>query len=79
VYVDGLNAPKLTVPLDLPGTIALTGGTDAYVGFTAATGALANVQRHEVLSWSYVVPTPGSAALAVIAVALPFARRARRS
>jgi hypothetical protein len=36
-------------PIDIPGTV---GGTTAYAGFTAATGAATATQ--EVLNWTFV-------------------------
>ena len=63
VFLDNLATPVLSVPYDfqsggnylvggaVPG-IALALTSDAYVGFTAATGGLN--ESHEVLSWSWV-------------------------
>jgi hypothetical protein len=64
IFYQNLVTPILTVPLDLDTTLALSAGT-AYVGFTGATGGADNVQRQEVLSWSFtnVVPAPGAAAV----------------
>lgn len=49
VFVDDV-IPVLQVEIDLPATLGLT-GTDAWVGFTAATGGLS--QRHRVRSWTF--------------------------
>ncbi len=49
VFVDDA-APALQVAIDLPATLGLS-GTDAWVGFTAATGGLS--QQHLVRSWSF--------------------------
>lgn len=64
IFYQNLSVPLLTVPLDMDTAIALTNGT-AFIGFTGATGGSTNVQRHEILSWSFTsnIPAPGSAAL----------------
>lgn len=49
IQVDGA-APTLQVDLDIAATLSLTGG-QAWVGFTAATGGLA--QSHDVRSWTF--------------------------
>ena len=49
VFVDDA-VPALQVAIDLPATLGLS-GTDAWVGFTAATGGL--TQQHLVRSWSF--------------------------
>ncbi len=65
IFYDNLATPALTVPVNLSNTLNLIGGQNAFVGFTAGTGALINVERHEVRDWSFgsVVPAPGAAAL----------------
>ncbi len=45
IYVDDLQNPVLTVPLNLPATITLAGDR-AWVGFTGATGGLS--ESHDV-------------------------------
>lgn len=80
IYLDNLVTPVLTVNVNIASTLALQGGTDAFVGFTAGTGALANVQRHEILSWEFgstVVPTPAAASL-IATGGLLLGRRRRR-
>jgi hypothetical protein len=64
IFYQNLVTPILSVPLDLDTTMSLSAGT-SYIGFTGATGGADNVQRQEVLSWSFsnVVPAPGAAAL----------------
>jgi peptide-N4-(N-acetyl-beta-glucosaminyl)asparagine amidase len=64
VYLDSLIMPVLTVPLNLPNTLTLTGGT-AYVGFTAGTGA--GQENHNILNWTFApAPEPSSLALAIL-------------
>jgi len=43
------GAPSLTHVIDIPTTV---GSSDAYVGFTASTGAA--VGNHDILSWNFV-------------------------
>jgi hypothetical protein len=64
IFYDNLVTPALSVPLNLSNTLSLTSGS-AFVGFTAATGGFTQVQRHEILNWSFsgVIPAPGAAAL----------------
>jgi hypothetical protein len=54
VFVDDMNAPQLSVPLDLASTIELNRG-QAWVGFTAASLSTKG-QNHDVLSWNYESP-----------------------
>lgn len=65
IFYDNLAQAVLSVPVNLSNTLALENGTDSFVGFTAATGARINAQRHEILSWQFssVVPAPATAAL----------------
>jgi hypothetical protein len=51
VYVDDLNSPALAVPLRIEHSIELFHGR-AWVGFTAATGAVA-WQTHDILDWTF--------------------------
>lgn len=79
VYLDNLLSPIITVSIDLSTTLSLSGG-QAFVGFTAGTGALADAQRHEVLSWEFgstIIPTPAAASLLATG-GLLLARRRRR-
>lgn len=65
-YNNFSSAILSNIPVNLDTTMALTNG-DAFVGFTAATGALVNRQRHEILSWSFSnstqIPAPAAATL----------------
>ncbi|HMN39998.1 MAG TPA: L-type lectin-domain containing protein [Phycisphaerales bacterium] len=66
IYFDNLATPALTVPVNLANTLNLTTGTSSWVGFTAATGAPQNAERHEILDWQFSsmqVPSPAGAAL----------------
>jgi hypothetical protein len=54
VYVDRLETPHLTVPVDLENALSLSEGS-AFVGFTAAFGSL--VEVHDILRWSFVTAT----------------------
>jgi hypothetical protein len=65
IYYDNLSTPALNVPVNLSNTLNLAGGQNAWVGFTAGTGAQINVERHEIRSWQFssVVPAPGTFAL----------------
>jgi hypothetical protein len=78
VYLDDLDNAVLSASVVLTDHMALTSGR-AFVGFTAATGAEINAQRHEILSWRFGTfsPAPGSAALLAIG-GLVGLRRARR-
>ena len=51
IWIDDLDRPVLTFPLNLGKILSLTEGR-AYVGFTASTGAA--FQNHYIHSWSYV-------------------------
>jgi hypothetical protein len=75
--------PNLSLALNIP---ALLGGTTAYVGFTAGTGAA--FANHDIINWTYsdsfveggvdpgVVPEP--AGLFLMAIGAVAARRLRR-
>ncbi len=66
IYFDNLATPALTVPVNLANTLNLAGGTNSWVGFTAATGAPQNAERHEILDWQFSsmqVPSPAGAAV----------------
>lgn len=71
VYMDGAANPTLQVNVNLAGLLNLdtNGGATAgraWVGITAATGALADAQTHVVESWSFTgtqIPAPTSAGL----------------
>ena len=54
VYIDDLLTPALTVPIDIPSTIALDNGS-AWLGFTGGTGGL-NVGV-KIQSWSMTQAT----------------------
>ncbi|MBY0262304.1 MAG: hypothetical protein K2Q20_08155 [Phycisphaerales bacterium] len=79
IFYDNLATPRLTVPVDLSTAMNLTNG-QAFVGFTASTGGFTNVQRHEILDWSFGnnIPAPGAASLLAVSGALA-ARRRRRT
>jgi len=57
IFVDDLLTPALVTELDLA-TIADLEGSQAWVGFTAATGAIS--EAHDILSWSFNSRGPGS-------------------
>lgn len=79
VYIDNLSSPVITIGIDLSTTLNLSSG-QAFVGFTGGTGALADAQRHEVLSWEFgstIVPAPAAASLLATG-GLLLARRRRR-
>lgn len=78
IFYDNLATPALSVPVNLANTLNLIGGQNAFVGFTAGTGALINVERHEIRDWTFgtVVPAPGAAALLGLG-GLAMARRRR--
>ena len=50
IFLDNFDSPVLSYGIDLRTYLGLTDG-NAFVGFTAATGA--NVSKHEVYSWSF--------------------------
>ncbi len=74
VYLDDLVTPRLTVAVNLGGTLNLAAG-EAWVGFTAATGGA--YQNQDIIDWSYTV-VPGPGALAVAGLGLLGAGRRRR-
>ncbi len=57
VFVDNLTQPALSVVVALDSLLSLDAGR-AWVGFTAATGGLA--ESHDVLSWDFVESPPPS-------------------
>lgn len=65
IYFDNLAVPVFNVPVNLANTLSLDPNGSAWVGFTAATGARINAQRHELIDWQFssVVPAPGVASL----------------
>lgn len=80
IYLDNLVTPVLSVNINLGSTLGLHAGSDAFVGFTAGTGATADAQRHEILSWEFgstVVPGPATASL-IATGGLLLGRRRRR-
>jgi hypothetical protein len=50
IFLDDLANPALTVSVDLAATLSLDAG-NAFVGFTAATGA--GFENHDILNWSF--------------------------
>lgn len=65
VFLDDLVNPLISANVNLNSHMLMTGGTNAFVGFTAATGQAMNAQRHEILSWDFTpaIPAPGAASL----------------
>jgi hypothetical protein len=81
VFLDGGVSPLVTAPLLLDSTMTLGEDGRAWVGFTSATGGATDVERHEVLNWSFTeqnVPTPGAAALLLVGGAFIGTARKRR-
>jgi hypothetical protein len=81
VFLDADVVPVLSANVDIDAIMSLSGGNDGWIGFTAGTGAMQNVQRHEILDWSFtgVVPSPGSGGLMLSASLLLAARRRRNT
>ena len=52
IYLDDLDSPVITTPLNLGSTLQLDRGR-AYVGFTAGTGDT-HWQTHDILDWSFI-------------------------
>lgn len=80
IYLDNLTTPVLTVSVNLGTLLSLDKGGQAFVGFTAGTGALQDVERHEINSWQFgstIIPTPGTMSL-MVAGGLLIGRRRRR-
>ncbi len=78
IFYDNLAQPILNVNVNLSNTLALENGMDAFVGFTAATGARINAQRHEILSWQFSSVVPAPASIALLGVGGLVAMRRRR-
>lgn len=79
VYLDNLATPLFSASVNLSTLLNLNGGNSAYVGFTAGTGAIQDVERHGILSWDFTtteIPTPGAASL-LAAGGLVLGRRRR--
>lgn len=81
VFLDDGATPVAEALVDLS-TLLDYGDTpgEAWVGITAATGGATDVQRHEVLSWTFnetIIPAPGAGAVLAFG-ALAAARRRRR-
>ena len=80
VYVDDLSTPRLVVPLDLTnidGERILDAQGEAWVGFTAATGA--GYQNHDLVAWQFhVVPEPASLTLLTLGILVLLLRRMHR-
>ncbi len=79
IFFDNLAVPVFNVPVTLSNTLSLDPNGNAWVGFTAATGARVNAQRHELIDWQFssVVPTPGTASLLALGGVLAGRRRRR--
>ena len=68
IFIDDMVNPELSVPYDFAtggtwlgggavGGLNLIGGSDAYIGLTAATGGC--WENHDILSWDFVQKAPG--------------------
>jgi len=82
VFLDGGEMPLVTAPLMLGSAMTLGEDGRAWVGFTSATGGATDVERHEVLNWTFTernVPTPGAAALLLAGGVFIGTARKRRS
>lgn len=79
IFFDNLAVPAINVPVTLSSTLSLDPNGSAWVGFTAATGARVNAQRHELIDWQFssFVPTPGTASLVALGGVLAGRRRRR--
>jgi hypothetical protein len=51
IYVNDLDNPVITTPLNLGSTLHLNRGS-AYVGFTAGTGDT-HWQTHDIINWNF--------------------------
>lgn len=81
IFVNGDESPTLEAAVDLSSVLSLGPDGSAWVGFTSATGGAADVERHELLRWSFVersVPTPGALALLGIGGLACVTRRSSR-
>ena len=75
VFLD--SVPVLSFGLDLPSTLALANGTDAYLGFTA--GSRFSYQNHDILNVSYAaVPDPSLLALSAVDMTAGVLRRRKQ-
>jgi hypothetical protein len=85
IYYDVVpNATQSNFTLRIPNfnitNLLATSDGSAWVGFTAATGALVNIQRHEILDWTFrsnQIPAPTAAGVLGLG-GLAAARRRRR-
>jgi hypothetical protein len=79
IFIDNLNLPFLTVPLNLQsvrGANLLDENGQAWVGFTAGTGA--GRQNHDLVAWTIQsVPEPSGLLLTVSGGLVLFVRRRR--
>lgn len=80
IFLDDFLTPILSVAVDLTALLNLDAGNEAWVGFTAATGAFQNSQQHEIRSWAFAgaAPTPGVGMTIAAGGLLAGARRRRR-
>ncbi len=80
VYLDSVVTPLLSVSVNLGSLLSIPSG-NAFVGFTAGTGAQINAERHSILAWDFAttqVPGPATASL-IVAGSMVLIRRRRRN